>query len=449
MRKHILTGILLIAYGGCIYAQSSLPSVWTLEDCIRYAKEQNISIQKTQMSLQSAGVDLEQAKAAYWPTLSLGNSESIRYTPYASGSEGVSADGTSMERKNNFIASGSLGLNLNWTVWNGSRQKTIDQQKVKNQISELSVAQTENEIVESIMLVFMRVQYAEEQVKVCESTLEVSQKQLERGEAMNKVGAMSKSDYAALVSQHASDQYNLISAQANLQNYQLQLKQLLELSADIEMALTSPEITDEEILVPLPSKNEVYNAALSSRPEIQSAELSIQSAELSIASAKSGYMPSIGLSASSSTSLSYANGGTNVAAATQIKEGWNNSVGLNISIPLVDGRQAKSAVEKAKIQKEQEELSLLEAQKNLRKSIESLWLDAQSSQLQYTAAKAKQEAAEESYNLIQEQFNVGSKHATELLQAKETLLSAQQALIQAKYMARYSINMLKYYQGTL
>jgi len=417
-------------------------TVWTLDDCIRYAKEQNLTIRKTRLSLETAGVNLEQAKAAYWPTLSLSNSESVRYMPFSAEGQGLSSDGTTMQNNNKFVGSGNLGLNLGWTVWNGSRQKTIDQQKVEQQISELEVAQSENEITESVMLLYMRVQYAAEGVRVGEKTVEVSESLKERADAMYKAGAISKSEQAQVESQWATDRYNLVSAESNYRSYLLQLKQTLELRSSYPLLLATQEATDEEILAPLPTCESIYQAALSSRPEIQAGQLSVESADIAISKSKSGYMPTISLNAGSSVSLSSAG---NVAAAEQIKQGWNNQVGLSIQVPLVDGRQTKSSVEKAKLQKETAEISLLEQQKQLYKTIESLWLDAESAQLQYVAAKAKCQSADESYRLIQEQFRVGAKHATDLASAQQTYLQAEQELLQSKYMAIYSRNMLAYY----
>lgn len=420
----------------------SSAAVWTLDDCINYAKEQNLTIRKSRLQEQTAGVNLEQARAAYWPTLNLSNNYSLRYMPFSGEGDGLSSDGVTMQNNSKLVGSGSLGLNLGWTVWNGSRQKTIDQQRVEQQISQLDVAVTENEVAEQVMLLYMRVQYAEEGIRVSEKTVEVSEELKERADAMLRAGAISKSEQAQVESQWATDRYNLVSSQANYRSYLLQLKQTLELTSDFELALVPMEATDEEILAPLPSLNQVYASALDQRPEIQAQELSVESAEIGIAKAKAGYYPSISLSAGSSISLSTAG---NVSAAEQITQGWNNSIGLNINVPIVDQRQTKSAVEKARIQKETAEISLLEQQKSLYKTIEQLWLDAESAQLQYEAAKAKCASADESYRLIQEQFRVGAKHATDLSSAQQTYLQAEQELLQTKYMAIYSRNMLNFY----
>ena len=90
---------------------------------------------------------------------------------------------------------------------------------------------------------------------------------------------------------------------------------------------------------------------------------------------------------------------------------------------------------------------MLDEQKNLYKTIESLWLEANSAQQRYVAAVEKLKSTQTSYNLVQEQFNFGMKNTVELLTEKNNLLSAQQEMLQAKYMAILNTQLLKFYQG--
>ena len=116
-------------------------------------------------------------------------------------------------------------------------------------------------------------------------------------------------------------------------------------------------------------------------------------------------------------------------------------------MPIFNNRQTKSAVQKAKLQYETSILSLLDEQKALYKTIESLWLDANSAQQRYAAANEKLKSTQISYELISEQFNLGMKNTVELLTEKNNLLQAQQEQLQAKYMAILNTQLLKFYQG--
>mgnify|MGYP001514503707 FL=1 len=139
--------------------------------------------------------------------------------------------------------------------------------------------------------------------------------------------------------------------------------------------------------------------------------------------------------------------GSDFSFSEQVKQNWNNSLGLTLSIPIFDKRQTKSSINKAKLQKQTSQLDLLDNKKTLYKTIENLWLAANSAQQQYVAASQKLKSTETSYSLVSEQFNVGMKNTVELLTEKNNLLSAQQETLQAKYTAILNAGLLRFYQG--
>ena len=364
--------------------------------------------------------------------------------PYQESSSTVS--GTEILRSNSKTSyNGNYGLNAQWTVYNGSKRlKTIEQEKLNNRVAELDVATSEKNIEESITQTYVQILYAAESVKVNESTLAVSEAQCDRGKELLAAGSLSKADLAQLEAQVSTDRYQLVTAQTTLQNYKLQLKQLLELDGEEEMNLYLPALDNSKVLSPLPTKTDVYHAALAVRPEIESGKLNIQASELNIDIARAGYMPSVSLSAGIGTNNT---SGSDFTFAQQVKNGWNNSLGLSISVPIFNNRQTKSAVQKAKLQRETSMLNLLDEQKTLYKTIEGLWLDANSAQQRYVAAQEKLRSTQTSFDLVSAQFNLGMKNTVELLTEKNNLLSAQQETLQAKYMAILNAQLLKFYQG--
>ena len=218
----------------------------------------------------------------------------------------------------------------------------------------------------------------------------------------------------------------------------------MELDGEEEMDIVLSDISDESILAVLPSKTEVYETALASRPEIQSSLLDIKASNLNVNIAKAGYYPSISLNTGIGTnSMS----GTDLSFGSQLKNSWSNSVGISLSLPILNNRSTKSAVEQAQLQTWTSQLNYLDAKKTLFKTIESLWLDASSAQEQYIAATEKLKSTQISYELANEQFNVGMKNTVELLTEKNNFLSAQQEVLQAKYMAYLNIQLLRFYQN--
>lgn len=448
-----LTVILLCLAGcSCLSAQNagdvqqtdSLPAQWDLQTCIEYALQQNITIRKNRLNAESATVDVKTAKAALFPSLSANVSQRIANRPNSDVNTIIDGDNiTSSSSKTSY--NGSYGIDANWMLYNGGKRlNTLKQQRLNNRIAELNVAESENSIEESIAQIYVQILYASEAVKINEATLEVSQAECARAKELFAAGSIAKSDLAQLEAQVSTDKYQLVTAEATLQDYKLQLKQLLELDGEEDMNLYIPALGDESVLLPLPAKNDVYRAALLLRPEIEASKLDVEAADLDIKIARAGYIPTLSLSAGIGTTNS---NGNDFTFGEQIKQNWNNSLGFTVSIPIFSNRQNKSAVEKAKIQKLTSELSLLDEQKALYKTIESLWLDANSAQQQYAAAVEKLKSTQTSYELIQEQFNLGMKNTVELLTEKNNLLNAQQETLQAKYMAILNMQLLKFYQG--
>lgn len=422
----------------------TLPAQWNLQAYIDYALQQNITIRKNRLNAESAEVDVKTARAALFPSLTASVSQRIVNRPNSQTNTIIDGDNiTSSQSKTSY--NGSYGIDANWTLYNGSKRlNTLKQQRMNNRIAELGVAESENTIEESITQIYVQILYAAEAVKVNEATLDVSRAECERARALLAAGSIARSDLAQLEAQVSTDKYQLVTAQATLQDYKLQLKQLLELDGEKEMTLYIPTLDDENVLSPLPSKTDVYRSALTLRPEIEAGRLNVKASELDIDIARSGYIPTISLSAGiGSTNTN----GNDFTFGEQIKQNWNNSLGVTVSVPIFNNRQTKSAVQKAKIQKQNSELDLLDNQKNLYKTIEGLWLDANSAQQRYVAAIEKLRSTQTSYDLIQEQFNLGMKNTVELLTEKNNLLNAQQETLQAKYMAILNTQLLKFYQG--
>ena len=296
---------------------------------------------------------------------------------------------------------------------------------LKQPDAQLSVSETENMLQEQIAQLFIQILYADESIRINKGTLEVSEATYQRGKELFNEGSISKADLAQLEAQVSNDKYQVVSAESSLRNYKLQLKQLLELDGTEEMDLILPQLDNEDVMKLLPSQTDIYQTALAIRPEIQSGKLSIENAKLGISAAKSGYYPTISLSASSSSTTNSAS--TN-NWAQQMKYGWNNMIG-------------------AKLQYNTSQLELVNKQKELYSTIESLWLDALNAQQQYAAAETKVKSSQTSFDMVSEQFNLGMKNTVELLTEKNNLLSAKQELVQAKYMAILNRTLLNFYAG--
>ena len=417
---------------------------WTLEDCIRYAIENNITLKKSQLKKQTATETLKQSKAALFPSLTAQTSQTLGYRPWTDEYSLTVTEGQVDTKTEKTYYNGNYGVNAQWTVWNGNKNHNqVKLDRVSEEKEALTVQETANTIQENIAKLYVQILYQTEAIEVNRQSLETSKKNEERGQAMMEVGKMSKADVAQLTAQRATDEYNLVNAESQLANFKMQLKQQLELTTeDFDVAV--PTTSDEQALQAIPSLVSVYEAALLQRPEIKNAELSKRSGDLQLKIAKAGWLPTLSMTAGVSTSTTSLNDSD---WDEQMRNKFSASGGLGLSIPIFDQRKARTAVNKAKIQQLTAELDLQDKQKALWKSIEGFWLDAHTNQQKFRSALVSVESEQTSYDLLSEQFQLGLKNIVELMTGKDKLLKAQQNKLQSKYTTILNQQLLKFYQG--
>lgn len=441
--KKLLTGALTLMLTASVSAQTKL---WTLQECIDYAMQHNITLQRAKLQQLSAKEDVSQSKAALLPSLNASTSHNLGYRPWQDSGITTVTNGTVNTKVDKASYNGSYGLNASWTVWNGNRNRNqVKLNRLTEEQAELEIQETANSIQEKIAQLYVQILYLKEAVKVNEASLETSRKNEERGREMVEVGKMSKADLAQLSAQRSNDEYNIVSAQAQVENYKLQLKQLLEILGDEAFDVATPDAamtTNEMALTDVPALMSVYEQALATRPEIQSAEMAVKSSDVSIDIAKAGRMPTVSLQASASAST---NSLANNDWSDQMKSNFNTGAGVSVSVPIFDQRQTKTNVNKARIQRESNLLALQDQQKQLYQTIENYWLDATTNQQKFRAAMATVESEQQSYDLLQEKFNVGLTNIVELMAGKDKLLVAKQNQLQSKYMTILNLQMLKFY----
>lgn len=418
------------------------PFTWTLQDCIDWAKQQSITVQRNKVNVRTQALNLEDARNNRLPTVNFSTNQQLGYRPFQESHSAVI--GSEVISTNNRTSySGSYGLNASMSLYDGGQIKNnIRLAEINSQIAELNVLASELTIEEQITQLYVQILYSQDALTHDDELIALGQAQLDRAKALKKAGLLNKADVSQLESQLAQDKYQKVADETTLDNYRLQLKQLMELDGDDNLVLADPGL-ENDVLAELPAKQTVYEHAVENRPEIKAQKLAMDRTYIDEKLAAANSKPNISASAGINTSNSTGNGNM----FTQLKNQWNNGIGVTLSIPIYDHGKTKNAVAKARLERESTYLDMLDTQKNLWKTIESYWLQARSNQQRYIAAKENVDYCRESYNLTSEQFRLGMKNIVELTQDKTNLSSATQQMLQAKYMALLNIAMLKYYNG--
>jgi outer membrane protein len=418
---------------------------WTLAECIDYALKNNITLQKLLIAKQSATEDVLFSKAALQPTLTAQTTQTGGVQPFVTSERSAIANGYVESSVDKFYYNGSYSLNFNWTVWNGNRNRNqIKLDQLAEKQADLEAEATANSIQEQIAQLYVQILYSAEAIDVSRQSLATSTKNEERGKVMVEVGQMSRAELSQLTAQRAQDEYNIVASQANLQNYKRQLKELLELTDDEEFDVVAPAAVKGDALRQIPAFQAVYEQALATRPELKAQQIAIEESDISLKIAKAQRLPTIGINSSLLTNM------TTMSAtkwSRQLKDNVNLSAGVTVSVPILDNRQAKTAVNKAMLAHQNSLLELKNQQTQLYSTIESYWIQAVTNQAKYRAALVNSESQKASYEMLSEQFQVGLKNIVELMNGKNNLLAAQQSELESKYLTILNIQMLNFYQG--
>ncbi|MFI3331212.1 MAG: TolC family protein [Rikenellaceae bacterium] len=414
------------------YAQDKQNLVMNLQECLSYAKEHSITLQKAKYNISDSEIEESTAKGAFLPKVSASVGQNFGNTPF-----------TEVGDKN--VYTGSYGADLSLDLYKGgSNSLTLKQSKVETLISKEALKELENSLEVSVTQVYIEILYSIDQIKVVENSLELSLKNVERGKKQLELGSINESDYAQLETAVSTEQYNLVVAKNALSSKYLTLKQLLEISDQATLSIPSDELASEAIISKIPSLEQVYAAALESRAEIKASKLSIESAEYDQKLAKSDYLPTISLSAG--IGLSH-NTSSDYTFSNQLKNNYNHSVGVNVSVPIFNRNATKNAVKKSQNAVSYAKLELKEETKNLYQTIESLYNNAVNAKSLYEVSEVKLKALDKSLELVTKQFELGSKDIIDLLTEQDSYRTASGEYLENKYTFILNKAILNFYQN--
>jgi outer membrane protein len=412
-----------------------LPQQWTLQNCIDYAAQHNISINTLRLSTQSSQQDLLQSKAALYPNVSGSLSQSLVNSKDADPVVGGFATQSSF--------SGNYGISSSLTLYNGGYLKNnIKSKDLSVQIANLNVQETRNEISLSIAQAYFNILLAKENKVSLEAVLTTSKEQLKQGQIKYNAGSIARKDLVQIESQVASDEYNLVNAENTVRLNAVTLKQLLQLPASYELTIATPDtITVSQTA---PALLNALEDAMNTRPEIKNKDLSIQLAQVELEKVKAGAKPTVSLTAGLATGYS---NNQDYHYFTQLNNNFYQSLGVTVSIPIYSRRTNKTNIEKSKISIEQARLSLLDTKTTLSQQVEQAFINWQNAKAQYNAAEVQLNASRESYDITNEQLRLGAMNLLEWQQQKSAYVQALQAYVQSKYSALLYNKVYTFYAG--
>ncbi|SHG33552.1 TolC family protein [Chryseobacterium vrystaatense] len=414
-----------------IFAQASqYPTAWTLENCINYAKENNISINSLRLSKSASEQDLLQAKDAKYPNLNGTVSQGLFAL---NGNNGLNLNG---------VQSQSVGANSSMTLYHAGYIRNNEFSKnLQVQMADLSVQEAENNITLSIAQAFLNILMVQENIISLENILKTTQTQLKQGDQFYKAGNISKLNYLQIQAQVAQDEYNLTAAQNNLRSGTVNLKQLLQLPSSYDFQIMKPDtVTVEDHLNPL---SDAQNLAQNQRPEVKYGELNIENSNTNLKMAQASIQPTLNLTGNISTNYSNGNG----TYFNQLGNNFYMPVGLSLGIPIYNNRIYKTEIEKSKIAIEQANLDLQNIKTVLNQQVEQSYINLQNALSQYDSALKQMDINQKSYDIVNAQMKIGSIDYVQLQQQRLLYIQSVQNYLQAKYTSVLNKQIYDFYAG--
>lgn len=414
-----------------ILAQTNnYPNNWTLENCIEYAKENNISINSLRLSKNSAEQDLLQAKDAKYPNLTGTVSQGLFAI---NGGNGLHLNGAPSQ---------SIGASSSMTLYHANYIKNNEISKNLNvQMSDLSVQEAENNITLSITQAYLNILMSQENIVSLETILTTTQTQLKQGNQFYNAGNISKLNFLQIQAQVAQDEYNLVSAQNTLKTNIVNLKQILQLPSSFDFKIEKPDsiMVDDN----LKSLDEVQNSAQSYRPEVKYGELNLENSNTNLKMSQASIQPTLSLVGNISTNYSNGSG----MYFNQLGNNFYLPIGLSLGIPIYNNRIYKTEIEKSKIAIEQANLDLKNTKTVLNQQIEQSYISLQNSLSQYDSALKQMNINKQTYDIVNAQMKLGSIDYVQLQQQRLLYVQTIQNYLQAKYSAVLNKQIYEFYAG--
>jgi len=410
---------------------------WNLQTCLNYAKQNNVQLNTLRYSEKTSEQEYLLSKSAVLPNLYGSATQTATHANPINTSIGqyqtsLTTSGTS----------GSYALTSSWTLYQGGYLKSdIQQKNLSVESANLSVLQEENDITLQITQDYLSVLLDKESIIYQENVVSTSLAQEEQAERQYAAGSLARKDVAQFKSQLANDKYTLITSQNAKRQDLLTLKQVLELPSETQFDIAEPDTIISKKAVS--ALNEVQATALASRPEVKNSQLGVDIAQIGLKKAQTGYLPT--LTASGSIGSSYEN--STPGYFSQLSSGFNQQIGLTLSVPIFTKRVNKTNVEEAKISIDQAKLTLKDTKYTLSLNIEKAYINVVNAENQYDAAAEAFKYNQETYRIANEQLKLGVSNMVEFLQQKELYIQALQQYIQAKYNAALTIEIYDFYNG--
>ena len=411
---------------------------WSLDSCISYAINHNITVKNRELNVISGDLDVIQAKDNFLPNLSGGANQSFSF------GRGLTAENMYANRN---TAQFGWNVSMSLPIFQGLRNvRNLDYAKANYRMLLEQLESAKDDITLSVIAQYLQVLYYEEMYKVSLEQLRLSQVELDRRRELLDSGKIPELDMLQAESQVAQDELSAVNALNNQELALLDLAQLLELRSTEDFSIQP--LGYDGIDLPLPSADEVYEVALTDNHTILASRLGVEVAGKSLKLAQTGYIPTLSFSAGLGSSYYKTSGYVNENFSNQMRHNLSESLGFSLYIPIFDAFSTRNSIRKAKVQQITAELQLNDAELQLYKTITQAHAQAVAAEKRMKSSAVAEKATGAALDAMREKYNYGKANATEFEEAKTNYIRAVSESVQAKYESVLRRRILHFYASS-
>ena len=446
---------------------------WDLRRCVEYALSNNISIKQQDIQAQIAQLTYKQSDASKYPSLNFGSGLGV--------TTGRSIDPNTNQFTTQSIFYNSFSLQTNVDVFNWfNKRYTIAGSRLDAEAAYASVDKLKNDISLNVAAAYLQALLAKEQVNASKIQIAQTTAQLENTRKLVRAGSLPELNLVQFEAQLATDSFTLISAVGTETQSLLLLKSLLNLDAGTAFDIEAPPVETIPIDPIAELQPElVYQLAVKNLPQQRVNQLRLEASQKYADAARAAMFPNISVGGSLGTNYSDAQnnatrflipgqvdtiatvsgsgafvvvpktGATFFADPyyTQISDNFNSRIGINLSVPIFNGRAARTTWEKQKLTVKNFSLQQELDNMSLKQDIYKAYTDAMTALQKFNASNKAIEAAQKAYDFSQKRYNVGLLNTIDLIISQNNLFRARIDRLSAQYDYVFKMKVLEFYKG--
>lgn len=442
--KFRFTAIVLVFSIGMVFSQQKR---WTLEECITYAEENNITIAQFELDLENAKIDHSDAIGNFLPNANAQISSSAN--------TGLSFDPTNNQPVTTTILTANGGITSAVNLFDGLRNiNRLRRAKMNALANQYRLDDLKDDIRLNVANAYLSIISNKETLVTQKAQYAVTEQDMKRTAELVEAGVVPQGDLLEIEATAAGQEQQIVNTESLVLISRINLAQLLQITdyenfavADIDLDVPPSEVVNK-------TPKEIFATALSFRNDIKFSESSVELAEQDLKISKGALLPTLGAFFNYNTRYSDQERFNNITGMLEsesfTEQLWLNdgiSYGVQLNVPIFNRFANRNNIRRSEINVQQAQLQLEQDKLSLETNINQAYVDVKSFAKAYQAAQKTLEARRLAYDYSKERYDVGLMNAFDFSQAQSRVDDAEAVVVRTKYDYIFRLKVLEFYFG--